>query len=381
MKAAFAALLLSITMVAAQPAAPPISAKPLDPGRPFPGWTTYRGNFVVVDFWATWCGPCIPGLDKVVAMEKEFAGSKVRFLTVANDTSERVRKYFLDKSISVHTFVDEEDERGTFKAFGVAGIPAAAVVDPEGRLMAVTPGENLTPDVVRKLLAGETPDLPRFDRLNNLTWDKDEITWQDGVMPMFQAIIKRIDVRGAGSMHKPGSNHISGDGLPVQGMIQSAWRTDFYHVDRRGELPEGSYRFAVTVPKGRESELFPAFQDALQRTFGFKAQWEDQQRDVLVLTRTGVAALADSESAPLVQFLRGKIMLRKQPVSKLAEMLPNWLKMPVVDETGYSGSYDFDLEYRDDGPSMLTDGLREKYGLTLTPAKRAVRMLVVRAEH
>ena len=33
-------------------AAPAISAQPLDAARPFPGWEAYRGNFVVVDFWA-----------------------------------------------------------------------------------------------------------------------------------------------------------------------------------------------------------------------------------------------------------------------------------------------------------------------------------------
>jgi uncharacterized protein (TIGR03435 family) len=49
----------------------------------------------------------------------------------------------------------------------------------------------------------------------------------------------------------------------------------------------------------------------------------------------------------------------------------------VVDETGLKGLYDFDLEYRDDGPRMLTDGLQQKYGLVLTPARRKVRMLAV----
>jgi uncharacterized protein (TIGR03435 family) len=75
--------------------------------------------------------------------------------------------------------------------------------------------------------------------------------------------------------------------------------------------------------------------------------------------------------------MRGKITARKQPMEKLARSLPNWLGKTVVDETGLTGAYDFDLEYRDDGPETLTNGLREKYGLALNPGRRKVQVLVV----
>jgi uncharacterized protein (TIGR03435 family) len=355
--------------------APPITARPLDASKPFPGWQAFRGNFVVVDFWATWCGPCLPGLDKVAKLEKEFAGESVRFLTVAGDEMYRVKKYFADKQLTLQTYV--ENDNATSQAFDVHGIPAAAVIDREGRVVGVTEGEHLTAAVIRKLLNGEKVELPPFDRMNNITWDQEEITWQDGVLPVFQVVIKPIQVRGGGSIYKPGSNHISGDGAIVQFMIQSAWRTDSKHVDLRMPLPAGAYRFAATVPKGREPELFPALQDALQRTFGFQAHWEDQEQDVLVLTRNGTATLKESDAEPLFQFMRGKITMKKQSTAKLAETLPNWLRKIVVDETGLTGLYDFDLEYRDDGPKMLTDGLQQKYGLVLAPARRKVKMLLV----
>jgi uncharacterized protein (TIGR03435 family) len=357
--------------------APPITAPPLDPGKPFPGWEAFRGSFVVVDFWATWCGPCLPALTKMANLEKEFAPGSVQFVTVASDTRERVTKYFSEKGLSLRTFVESETDRGTANAFGIHIIPASVLIDREGRLIGVTPSENVTAEALRKVIAGEKVALPGFQRLNNITWDEDEITWQDGVLPLYQVVIKPLEVSGGGVAYKPGGNRISGDGVPVEAMIQTAWQTDSFHVQRRSKLPDGWYRFAATVPKGRESELLPALQDALQRTFGFRAHWEELERNALVLTSSGSVALKQSESEPLFQFMRGKITMRRQTMSKLAETLPNWLQKPVIDETHLSGPYDFDLEYRSDSPRVLTDALRERYGLLVSPARRQVRMLVV----
>lgn len=198
-------------------------------------------------------------------LEKEFAGQPVRFLTVASDEMDRVKKYFADKGLTLQRYVEGESA-GTFDSFGIHGVPAAAIIGREGRIIGVTPGENVTA-VVRKLLNGEQVELPPFQRLNNITWDQKEITWQDGVQPEFAVLIKPIEVTGGGYLYKPGANRISGDGAMVQAMMQAAWQTDSKHVDLRDKLPEGTYRFAAMVPKGREAELLPALQDALQAEF------------------------------------------------------------------------------------------------------------------
>lgn len=69
--------------------------------------------------------------------------------------------------------------------------------------------------------------------------------------------------------------------------------------------------------------MFPAFQEALERSFGFQAHWEEQERDVLILTRNGSITLRPSTAEPLVQFKRGKITMKKQSTAKLAGTLPH----------------------------------------------------------
>jgi len=197
------------------------------------------------------------------------------------------------------------------------------------------------------------------------------------VQPTFEVLIKPIQVTGGGYLYQPGSNRISGDGTPVGAMIMAAWQTDSFHIDFREQLPQGTYRFAAVVPKGDEAELLTALQDALQRNFGFQAHWEEEERDVLVLSSDKSKTIDESKSEPLFQFMRGTITIKKQSTHKLAEALPNWLDKIVVNETGLNGLYDFDLEYRAKDTKMLTDVLQQKYGLVLNPAKRKVRILVV----
>ena len=133
------------------------------------------------------------------------------------------------------------------------------------------------------------------------------------------------------------------------------------------------------VPKGREAALLPTLRDAVQRLFAITADWQELERDVLVLKSARTLEQSSSEEA--LTFMRGNITLKRQPAGRLAATLSNFLNKIVVDETALAGQYDFTLQYRSDGPQTLVDDLSSKYGLTLLPAKRRVRMLVIKPEN
>ncbi len=101
---------------------------------------TEKGKHVVVlDFWATWCGPCVRALPQVAEVAEAYRPKGVVFYAVnQREKPEDIERFLKDKGLSVTVALDKDGAVG--KSFGVQGIPQTVIIDKAGVVQAVHVG-------------------------------------------------------------------------------------------------------------------------------------------------------------------------------------------------------------------------------------------------
>lgn len=109
--------------------APAIDATDTE-GRPF-RVSDYRGQWLLVNFFATWCAPCIKEHPELIAFSQEHADGSASVVSVAyNDTPQKVRDFFAERGGDWAVIADDEHDFSL--DYAVVGLPESYLIDPDG---------------------------------------------------------------------------------------------------------------------------------------------------------------------------------------------------------------------------------------------------------
>ena len=119
----------------------------------------YAGKSLVLNFWATWCGPCRREIPLLQSLHAEWSGSQVEVIGIAVDYREKVREFADNLKIAYPLLIGEQDALDVAASFGVTSpvFPFTVFTDRRGEVVALFVGEMHRPQAevilstVRKL--------------------------------------------------------------------------------------------------------------------------------------------------------------------------------------------------------------------------------------
>ena len=99
----------------------------------------FKGKYVFIDVWATWCGPCIYEFPFLDTLENSYNGKNIQFVTVSIDNKadrQKWRDFVKEKDLDgVQLLADNAFESDFIKAYNINGIPRFLIIDPDGNIV------------------------------------------------------------------------------------------------------------------------------------------------------------------------------------------------------------------------------------------------------
>jgi len=344
------------------------------------------GKIILLDFWATWCSPCISGMSHLDELQNTFH-DQLQVISVSEETENRLER-FIQKTD--HQMLFAQDTGALRELFPYRVIPHAVLINANGEVVAITAPENITAVVIEKVLRGESIDLPvkqskqDFDPLydyfqaDTLTEASFNLQPNNPDLPSFTKAYREGPFKG---------RRFTAYNQTIEGLYRDAYqisglRLEFTFDEELVSWDDEHNRYCMDIIVSDPLELFTALKKELSLAHPVKARMEQRTREVVVLQTIDGQVLA-TEGAHTDNIMgRGDGFSSEGATMKdFCDYLENFgiFGYPVVDETGDSDAYQIDFSFDPENPDTFRTAMK-KLGLKYAKAQREIEVLVLYLE-
>ena len=365
--------------------APPLAIEETlnGPGDGDADWPALKGKATVLEFWATWCAPCVQVIPHLNELADEMPTEDIRFVSVTDEAEEVVAPFL--ESTPISGLVGLDLDRSVFRDYGVLAIPTTFLVDREGVIQGVTHARDLSREHLLDLIGGRRPDVPEIGDIEGMLELKalDELTARAdgdhlmvkgsrGELLMLFAPTEKAEY--AMSRTPDEVRMVSADPALI---LRVAYGVRPGRFVMETELPDQKYDVAV-MTGGRPELVEPMFRQIVTAGLGIEVAWEERIVDAYVVVQKGEPKLKPLPDSARYGYSVSSDSLGATDLDGLADQVARLLERPTVNETGIAGRYQILVEFDAPEPEAIFQAIDDTLGLVVVEEKRAVEMLVVR---
>ena len=348
-----------------------------------------KGKVIVLEFWTTWCGPCVGAFPHINELVNKYKGKPVVFIAVTTDGSHVLMSSLKEKAVRIlHNrpldswIVVDAEGALTGNRYKVSSFPTTVLIDKTGKVDAITAPFNLNEAIFDNLLADKPsglarPAAPVIVQQPVVAVDKDKVE------PVFSASLKK-QTRIGGSTSSSSTHYFMYSGT-VTDVLKWTYGISPFRIIYKDAMPDSHWTVDVTFPIGQDSTVKDYFKKMVPPGLGMTVTKGKQEMEVYVMKYEQVtpkekkSVLTVSDPTLKMGHLsssEGTVLGSHWSFSGILSQCQSLLGSFIMDETSLQGYYDLSLFYREGNAPSIIEALKD-CGLIVTKEKRMIDVLFV----
>ncbi|MFT3826635.1 MAG: TIGR03435 family protein [Chitinophagaceae bacterium] len=342
-------------------------------------------KILILNFWGTWCAPCLPEMDSLAKLQAKNTGIQV--IGVSNDNTTRLQNYLKKKPSSI--WLASDTNSYLYQTFAFNYVGQSAIINAQNKIIALVRTDSINQKLIDKLLRNEkvVSSAETGNKIDIETADPFGVDSAVGFQVTLSGYKKGIPSSSKSYWKTPmDGRRKTYFNVCLTSIIRDAY--DLSYKQLIYEVPEESvcdfknkdmlYCFDLIVKPAQKDSFSIIMRDLLQRFSPIKFRHEKRKIPVFVLSReTGAADWKESAEKESTYSFSGRgfkgVAILMKP---FADYISNELDLPVVDETGLAGKYDIATENVLRTPDEINAALK-KLGLKVEKTEREMDVVVI----